>query len=559
MLTAAVFLPTPHTGGDNAGYISLAHSLLDRGTYQELWDPLEPAHTKYPPLFPLLLAGVMALGVKGWVGLKSLSFGATLAAGLFTFLWVRGRAGVLMGLGVGLVFALSDGVLYYSRWILSDPVFLALTVGALWALDRYGDLEDSKPMGRAGVGESSGGGAEGDGASGAGPRSGVTRLWLGFGLALVILAYFTRSAGLPLVVATLLWLGLRRRWRALSAFLVAFGLPAALWWFRGRIRGGGDYVAEFWLLDPYRPELGRVGAGGLFLRVWENLVAYVTEIIPEGLVGGDGSLLPVLGVGLVALALVGWADRLRKGPGVAELFFPLYSGLILLWPQVWSGDRFALPLFPLLLFFAVTGLAVLSGRLGSRLGELVLAGAFLVMVLPAGKNWMTEAGSAADCRRMAAGGDPWACQPVNVREYVLMAGWSGANLPDRAAVITRKPRIFYVLSGVKTLSLPLTTDVGIFLSAAQEKGARYLTMDRWDGLSGYYLPGILSARPEAFCTITGVEVGGEMGVRLLGIRDPEGAGVGGASLERCPGVMLASEPRIFEPVPPGAIPLLVLN
>ena len=57
----AVFDPTPHNGGDNAGYITLAHSLVDRGAYLELWDPEEPPHTKYPPGFPLVLAVMMAL------------------------------------------------------------------------------------------------------------------------------------------------------------------------------------------------------------------------------------------------------------------------------------------------------------------------------------------------------------------------------------------------------------------------------------------------------------------------------------------------------------------
>ena len=37
IVVAAVFTPQPHSGGDNAGYLSLAHSLLDRGTYQESW------------------------------------------------------------------------------------------------------------------------------------------------------------------------------------------------------------------------------------------------------------------------------------------------------------------------------------------------------------------------------------------------------------------------------------------------------------------------------------------------------------------------------------------
>lgn len=566
-LSAQVFLPAPHTGGDNAGYIALAHSLLERGAYLELWDPQEPVHTKYPPVFSLLLAGMMALGVKGWAGLKVVPFVSTLLAGLFAFLWVRGRGGMWMGLAVALALALSDAVLYYSRWILSDPTFLALTLGALWALEKGDDggwagggsgagSEDRDSA--HGLGEGKGGrnGPAGGLLTGT-PGAGTGLGWLMLGLGLVILAYFTRSAGLPLVAAALLYLALRRRWRVLAGFALAFLASAGLWWLRGRLRGGSEYVAEFWLLDPYRPELGRVGAGGLLLRLWENLVAYTTDLIPEGIMGGEGPLLPVVGLSLAVLALLGWIISLRERPRAAELFLPLYAGLMLLWPQVWSGDRFALPLIPLLLYFAARGLSALLSRFGPpvKFGGLGLA--FLVLVIPAVGNWTGERDAARACREAASGEDPWACHPVNVREYVLMARWAGENLPDDAVVVTRKPRIFYVLSGVKTASLPLTSDAGVFLETARVKTAEYVTLDRWDSLAGYYLLDVLESRPEAFCFITGVEVGDEMGIRLLGIPGEgreETAGEG--FLPRCPPGMLAPGTRSPATAEPGEIPLL---
>ena len=49
--------PAPHNGGDNAGYLSLAHSLATGAGYVETWDPALAPHTKYPPLYPALLPG----------------------------------------------------------------------------------------------------------------------------------------------------------------------------------------------------------------------------------------------------------------------------------------------------------------------------------------------------------------------------------------------------------------------------------------------------------------------------------------------------------------------
>ena len=530
VLSARVFLPVPHNGGDNAGYIALAYSILHRGEYVEIWDPQEPAHTKYPPVFPLLLAGAMALGVKGWVGLKTIPFASTLLAGLFTYLWARGRGGDVFGLSVALLLALSDGVLYYSHWILSDPTFLALTMGALWAMEKAAGKGDEK-------GE---------------------KTWMALGFAMVLLAYFTRSAGLPLVVATLLGLAIWKRWRYLATFAVVFLVPAGLWWLRARLGGGSEYAAEFWLVDPYRPEMGRLGPGTFLLRIWENLAAYSTDLIPEGIVGGAGRLLPLLGLALVILALVGWARSLRKEAKVAELFFPLYAGLMLLWPQVWSGDRFALPLIPLLLFFSGKALVDLLARASPYLRAGILGLAFLLVAVPAGRDWVRESGTSRACREVAEGGDPWACEPVTVQEYVLMAQWAGETLPDGAAVVTRKPRIFYVLSGVKTLSLPLTSDPEIFLGTAREKGAQYVTLDRWDGLARYYLGNVLDARPDAFCGITGVKVNGEMGIQLLGIQEG-GQGPEEGYLPQCPGEMVRKEPRDRSSVSPGVIPLLAFG
>jgi len=145
-----------------------------------------------------------------------------------------------------------------------------------------------------------------------------------------------------------------------------------------------------------------------------------------------------------------------------------------------------------------------------------------------------------------------------VREYVLLAGWAGENLPVGAVVVTRKPRIFFVQSSVKALSLPLTTDAGEFLEQAAAGDARYLTADRWDGLAAFYLPSVIEARPGSFCFLTGVESGGQMGIQLLGIRgEGEGGGGGEAGLPQCPAEMVMSRPRPRDPVAAGEIPLLV--
>ena len=536
VIVALVFTPQPHGGGDNAGYISLAHSLLDRGAYLELWDPGEPPHTKYPPVFPLLLAGAILLGAKGWAALKLVPAFSTVLAVAFTFLWARDRRGLALGVVVALLLGISGSVVYYSQWMLSDPTFLALTMAALWALQKSSE--------HGGTHERKGGG----------------KVWLVVGMALVVLAYFTRSAGLPLGVATLLWFGVQKRWKPFAGFALAFGLPAFLWWFRGRVLGGSGYVSEFWLADPYLPHLGTVGPGELLDRLTGNLVAYTTRIVPAGVVGEALPIIAPLGIGMGLVTLVGWIRALREKVGVAELFFPLYFGLILLWPPAWSGDRFALPLLPLIFFYAGVALLWLLGSFSVKVRRPLLAILVLLLALPAGQHWYLMAKGAGSCRELTRIGSSRECLSSAQGEYFALAEWSGENLPEGAVVTTRKPRIFFLMSGVKAQSIPLVRDPDEFLDRVRDGGSRYLSLDLLDGVSGYYVYPVLLKRLSTFCGLVEVGAAGQNGTQLLGV-DPGGEGRGAEgeasqTLARCPGEMFRANPRERGSVGVWEIPLL---
>jgi hypothetical protein len=536
IVVAAVFTPQPHSGGDNAGYLSLAHSLLDRGTYQEIWDPAEPPHTKYPPVFPALLAAMMLLGAKTWGAFKLIPAFSTVLAVAFTFLWVRERRGIPLAVAVALLLGFSESVVYYSQWILSDPTFLALSVAALWALDRQAGWPRN--------------GEEGE------------RRWLPLaaGMALVVLAYLTRSAGLPLVVATFLWLGMKKRWKAVALFGLAFGVPAALWFLRGKVLGGSEYVSEFWLMDPYQPHLGTVGIGGLFQRAVDNLVAYCTVIIPGGIVGDGWGFLPPLGIGLALTTVVGWVRAVRDRVGPAELFLPLYLGLILLWPTPWSGDRFALPLLPLLFFYSGAALLWLFSSLPAKASRPTLVVLSLAVVLLAGTEWTRMASQASACRKTTREGAPSGCLFPAQGEYLALAEWSGRNLPDGAVVTTRKPRTFYVMSGVKARSIPLVADRTEFLRRLQVGDSRYVTLDLLDRVSGSYVYPVVLEHLDFFCGL--VEVGGEAGARtqLLGFlgTTPRVEETQGEStvLPRCSPGMLVDAPVDGGPAGNWEIPLV---
>ena len=100
LLVAGAYNPAPHSGGDNSIYVSLAHSLVANGSYTERFDPAGLPHSKYPPVFPLFLAALIALGAKTWGAMKSVAVVSTVAAVAFIYLWAERRMGSWTALAV---------------------------------------------------------------------------------------------------------------------------------------------------------------------------------------------------------------------------------------------------------------------------------------------------------------------------------------------------------------------------------------------------------------------------------------------------------------------------
>jgi hypothetical protein len=497
------FMPTPHTGGDNAAYIALARSLLDGG-YNNIYDPLSPPHTQYPPGFPAILAIAMMAGLQPWVPLKVLMVAFSAAGVAFSFLWIRRRGRPLLALAVSLLLAISPGVLELSHWILSDVPFWAITMIALWAFERL---------------------APGD------------RRRLGIAIAATVIAYFTRSAGLPLVIAAFVWLALRRRWRQLAAVAIVLVPLALLWWLRARTTGDAGYASQFWSVDPYDPSLGTIGAADLAARFGDNVGRYVRLHLTALLADRTGGFSLLLSLTVIGLAAAGWARQLiRRRFGVAELYLPLYLGLLCIWPAVWSGERFLLPALPLILMYAGMTLHWLATRIGPAAGLAAGLTATIAVVLLQVPGVQAQFSAGRQCTMLYRMGDPYACLAPEWRDYFDVAVWSERHLPDDAAVITRKPRLWWGLSNLKAIIYPFSTDAATFFAEADRVGARYLVLDYVGGTTQTYVVPIVLRRTSGFCLMHATQIGtAVMGIlpSAATLTDDE-APAGAATFAVCP-------------------------
>jgi hypothetical protein len=100
---------------------------------------------------------------------------------------------------------------------------------------------------------------------------------------------------------------------------------------------------------------------------------------------------------------------------------------------------------------------------------------------------------------------------------VEAAAWSRTSLPDGAAVMTRKPSHFYVLSGVPSRTFPFDAAPEAQLEAADALGAEYILVDEWDALARTYVGGAVVRRPGAFCFVRAFGEPGNGGAQLIGV------------------------------------------
>lgn len=484
-------LRQPHDGGDNASYLALARSLAEDGTYRELWDPAARPHTQYPPGWPLIMAAALRVGIGPWMGFKVLAALFSAAAVALSYLWARRVTTPGTALGIGVLLGLGAGVVDTGRWELSDPSFWAFTMLALWAFARV--RED---------------GAAEDAAALAMPARGPWWKALPGPLAVAsvatLLAYATRSAGLPLLIAAGAWLAWRRGWRAVAVFAATVGPFAVYWWARGKAAGGVSYTAYLWYENPYHPATGTVGVGGMLERILANAVEYTTQQVPYLLTGVRlGFPATVLGMVVVGLALAGWGMRVRR-PGVPELWLPLYMGLVLVWPAAWATERFLLPALPVLLLCAAEPLRLLAARTGRPAWAGAAAGVVVLASIP---SLAQKVERAAECRASYTADNQFACMAVEWADFMELSRSLRGALPADAVVLSRKPTLFWAYSGYPSRTYPFSADPDTLLAAARAAGARYILLDYMDKVSMMYLAPVLTQRSQAFCVMTGVGPG----------------------------------------------------
>jgi 4-amino-4-deoxy-L-arabinose transferase-like glycosyltransferase len=471
----------------------MAKSLATGHGYHLISLPNEPIQTKSPPFYPFLLSLIWRMNPNFPANIPAMMLSSILATLLSVVLcWLyltrQGYASKGQALLIVAIMAINSRTIILGTGIYPEMFYTALSIAALHLTEEY---EKQK-------------------------QGWVT----GAGLGIVMgLAFLTRTAGVTLLVAVVLYFLMRNRMRmALLPLSLAacFVLAWFAWSYFNRPEAIGANTAYY---ESYFQTLKNVindaqershesklmtilsiaGKNSLLLIVVSipivclGLSYDLPQQLPPYLLG------PALLLGLFAFAftVAGFVRHRAKGTRLLHIYVVVYLAVHLMWPYG-VYDRFLMPLLPFLLLFLITELKTLLAlvrkewRSGSRVAGRISA-AFLGLVL----LMMLGLALSAYCRgitdllfsskQKAAG---------RAAEDAQAVQWINENTAPSDVLVCYRDPLYYLYTGRKgTWAAPLQEgalyqslgggqdldeQANVILRIINENNARYLVLTSSD-------------------------------------------------------------------------------
>ena len=457
--------------GDDAWYVVLAKGIAE-GSGPRLISSAgtQFVSTVYPPGFPSILSLVFLISPQfpaNMALLKGLSIAAMIGAGVLTFRYAVTYRALprSVALAVAVATVLTPALVFLATsTLMSEPVFLFIQLVAVLLIERTVRAADDRS------------------ARGIAVMAGV----------LAAVAFLTRTAGMTVAAAGLVYLARERRWRSAAIFGASAAICVVPWLLYARANAptraelvdhGGlmaiPYGDQFWTTEAGTITAPLASADMLPGRVVDNVVNIsVRDIggifVPLLFRSPSESGLEVLGLGppakeklltpsmgqalgtkivslvLTLVAALGFVAACRKRVTVVEPMVVMALGMIVLWP-FWTF-RFVLPLVPFLLIYFVFGVETIGGWLG-RLHRSItpapyaVARIFLMVLI--GLHVMDHAQYIA-----LAYGDPyggqWKSEAVGIHQVL---DWVRDHPSPPGAVAADNPALVYLYTGRHTVAI----------------------------------------------------------------------------------------------------------
>jgi hypothetical protein len=289
----------------------------------------------------------------------------------------------------------------------------------------------------------------------------------------------------------------QNKWKGAIAFAVGFIILSLPWFLRGKVLGGNSYLTQLVQVNPYRPEEGILDFSGWIDRISENFFRYLNQEIPNGLFPNFQVIYSVeepqgyfiQGLIIIILITIGTS----KMPKLKMMWLGyLWASIVilLLWPSVWFGVRFMLPLIPFLLLSTLVGLSISLNWIqlklfgSTRLKSIYLIG--LVGLYPLSFLGTLRANSQSE-------------MPVEYANYFNISRYVRSSIPENSIVCTVKPSLFYLYSSKTSSRIPSLIDKKDFILRLEELGITHVVVDQlgYSSVGRYLLP-VIQEFPERF-------------------------------------------------------------
>lgn len=396
---------------DDGVYALTAQSLAHGDSYRMISLPGAPFQTKYPPLYPLLLAPFSwSIPLMQVVTQIAAAAGVALSWG---WLVARGHATRPVATVACLLAAASPVFVFHAGILLSESLFIPLLVLALWRIETDMDLQAPSWQRTLGAG------------------------------ALLALPALCRTVGVAVPLAVGLgWVAFRDRRRlplTLAGAALVFG-PWLLW--TSAVPEVADPPPHLVYYLDYGGWLSNAGGMQGTIMAWNGLsVAYLV-----GMFAAEGWATVLFeGVGgLLALALVGltpvwWLIHRVDRHSVLPWALAAYMAIVVAWP--WPPVRFLLPVLPLLL----TGVVWAGSRVLSRWPWLAVGLASALFAAAVGQTaWMGTRTHALEYPAYPHVPD---AELAHWDRYAALLGWIEANTAPDAVIASGFDPMVYLYTG----------------------------------------------------------------------------------------------------------------
>jgi len=510
ILGLAILLWLPRLSGpidlryDAGVYYLLGTSFAQGHGYRIPSEPGSPQALQYPPLLP----GIVAIYQRALGTSDSLVVGPWLRK-TYAFLFIGYALAVLAlakrFLSPGLALAAAALCLLHHQTIFLSDLLFAELLAVGFALI-------------------------------AGETSHASRSWLREAVlfALATAGFLLRTAGLALLAAWVLEALIRRRWRIVLLRTVLALVPIIAWQtYVTRVRASDEYSHPAYtyqrapyqyynvsyaenalLVDPFRPELGRVNAATIALRLTRNLPFLIqstgqavsttkaqwrqllrksqSRVLGRVVIPLDVTIIPIFG--FAALVIAGFFILVGRRAWSTVLL--LLGSIALVWTTPWPA-QFSRYLSPLIAFLAICFVLALSRfdlalrkRQPSRMRAVARAGLAGVLILA----FLMETYTGVRLFRERARPDGVVFQPGKHDAYRLFAHeetwrawekavyWIDTNAPQDAIVATTAPHFSYLLTGRRAVLPPMESNPAYARQLLEAVPVSYVIIDQLEFL-----------------------------------------------------------------------------